>query len=87
MTETTWNYVVQDFSPLLMYFGAGGSRTHYGSNLDPAWQQNCPFAPSPRLETLTICDLGSTHSTNVAGAGLALTFYGKSKQALYYLAV
>jgi hypothetical protein len=80
MTETTWDYVVRDFSPLLTYFGAGRNSTGLQANLDPAWTQNCPYAPSARLGTLTLCDLGSTHTTNVLGAGVALTFYGKGTQ-------
>ena len=76
MTETTWDYVVQDFSPLLTYFGAGRSNHQRQANLHPAWTQECPIAPSARLGTLTVCDLGSAHMTSVRGAGVALTFYG-----------
>ncbi|KIM92213.1 hypothetical protein PILCRDRAFT_304 [Piloderma croceum F 1598] len=77
MSETTWNYTVQDFSPLLTY--AGISENSYGSNLNPAWQQFCPFS-IPALMPTTVCDLSSVHTTNVSNASVSLTFYGKSIQ-------
>ena len=77
MNETTWEYVVQDFSPLLTYAGYTGSNID-PSILNPAWQQSCPEGGSAGLGGLTVCDLASSHTTTLPGASVSLTFYGES---------
>jgi hypothetical protein len=76
MAETTWTYTIQDFSPLLTYAGGIGN----GSNLDSAWGNVCPYQvlPDGQYYNKAICDLGSTHTTNVSGASVSLTFFGRS---------
>jgi hypothetical protein len=74
MAESTWDYTVQDFSPLLTYAGSGDSQP---SSLDPAWQQSCPNGGSVELGGNTVCDVDSTHTTTVSGASVSLAFYGE----------
>ena len=77
MTETTWDYSIQDFSPLFTYSCIGKGTSSHGTNLDLAWQQSCPIAPSQRLGTITVCDTCSSHTTSMAGATVSLYFYGE----------
>ena len=70
MTETTWDYAIQDFSPLIEYTGLQSN----DSNLNPAWEQNC----SVQLLTSSnrLCDVSSVHMTTFSNATVSLTFYG-----------
>jgi hypothetical protein len=72
-TETTWDYFIQDFSPLLTYSGSSEGK---GAGLNAAWNQTCPFEPSGPLNNL-LCDVASVHwTTGVNGASLSIPFYG-----------
>lgn len=76
MKQTSWEYTVQDFSPLLTYAGPGGTGNSRESNLDPSWQQICPLFMIIGLPGTPVCDLASAHTTNVSGASVSLMFYG-----------
>jgi hypothetical protein len=75
MTETTWDYVIQDYSPLFVYSSTRGTGNNQVANLDIAWNQDCPILPSGPLNNY-LCDVASAHTTNVSGAAVTLTFYG-----------
>jgi hypothetical protein len=73
MNESTWQYTVQDFSPLLTYAGSNSSQL---LTLDAAWSQSCPLGGSVQLSGNTLCDVESVHTTSTAGASVSLPFYG-----------
>lgn len=80
MTETTWEYVIRDCSPLLTYHDhdAGILDGSQGLVLDPAWKRSCPFRTSVLwVMGKGVCDLCSTHTTNVSGASVSLAFIGE----------
>ena len=73
MTESTWQYTVQDFSPLLTYAGSNSSQV---LSLNTAWSQSCPSGRSGPLGGNAICDVESVHTTSISGASVSLDFYG-----------
>jgi hypothetical protein len=75
LSETTWVYSVQDYSPLVTYAGSGSAGQ--AANLDPAWEQSCAVIQSAQLGTIAICDVSSSHTTTVAGASVSLSFFGR----------
>lgn|ERR1700722_14801221 len=76
MAETTWNYTIQDFSPLLQYSGSSNSQGS-SSGLNPAWQQSCTGNTATQDGTIVeICDGSSVHTTSLMGATVSLSFYG-----------
>jgi hypothetical protein len=77
MSETTWEYTVQDYSPLLVYRTSDGVSPY--ANLDPQWSNVCPYEalPNGQYYNKAICDLGSIHTTNVTGASISLNFFGE----------
>ena len=72
MNESTWQYTVQDYSPLLTYAGNNSSQV---LSLNTAWSQKCPSGWWPGTRS-TICDVGSIHVTSTSGASVSLNFYG-----------
>lgn len=68
------------FSPSL----CGNTGISRGRNLDPSWDQICPYDTSG-LPGTPVCDLSSAHTTNTFGASVSLAFYGRYKLVFVFL--
>ena len=84
MNESTWQYTVQDFSPLLTYAGSNSSQELY---LNAAWSQSCPLGGSAPLSGNTLCDVESVHTTSISGASVSVPFYGTCHYVCHFFIV